>query len=284
MTTATRRHFTTPDGLQLCADCYGDSTSPAVLLSHGGGQTRHAWAGTAKKLAERGWYAVAYDHRGHGDSDWSPDGVYNGARFASDQGAIAAELHRPVLVGASLGGLSAMLAGGESNPRLYSAVVLVDVTPNLSATGAANIIAFMSTHLEDGFASLEEAADVIARYTGRPRRKDVSGLRKNLRQKTDGRWYWHWDPAFVTVKGEFSGEPQRLADATRNIDAPLLLIRGRESDLVTEEIAAEFLQLRPDAQCVDVAHARHMVAGDRNDIFNDAVIEFLDRLPGAPQR
>ncbi len=277
------RLFKTRDGLTLHADCRGAPSAPAVLLSHGGGQTRHAWAGTAKILADRGWYTVAYDHRGHGDSDWSPDGLYGAEKFAADQAGIAATLNQPVLVGASLGGLSAMLAAGELNNALFSAVVFVDITPNMSRSGANNVIKFMSKHMADGFESLEAAADVIAAYTGRPRRKNLSGLSKNLRLMDNGRYRWHWDPAFVNVRGEFSGKADRLEQATRNIRAPILLVRGKESDLVTEDIAIDFLKIRPDAQYVDVANARHMVAGDRNDIFNDAVLNFLSELPGAPQ-
>lgn len=279
---ATSLQFEMADGVVIAADAWGDPSDPPVLLSHGGGQTRHAWGDTARAVAEQGWYAVAYDHRGHGDSDWSPDGEYGFHAFAEDQKTIARALSRPpVVVGASLGGVSAMLAEGESLESVYSAVILVDITPRMDVGGAENIVGFMREHVDEGFADLEEAADVIARYTGRPRRTDISGLRKNLRRGKDGRYYWHWDPKFLNQRGDMSSMPERLVTAARSIGQPILLIRGQKSELVTEELAQEFLELLPHAEYVDVEHARHMVAGDRNDIFTHAVVEFLADLKAA---
>lgn len=274
------RQFEMDDGVVLVADAYGDPAHRPILFAHGGGQTRHSWGRTALALAEQGWYAVAYDHRGHGNSGWSGDGVYRLERFAADQKAIAQALSQPpVVVGASLGGLSAMLAQGESGETVFAAVVLVDITPKFSQEGAMHIIGFMTERTDDGFATLEEAADLIATFTGRPRRADLSGLAKNLQQRDNGRYYWHWDPNFLTLSRDEVGSPGRLEAATRNIRQPLMLVRGRMSELVTEEIAREFLQLVPHAEYVDVEHARHMVAGDRNDVFTQAVLDFVEKLP-----
>lgn len=273
------RQFEMDDGVVIVADTYGDPQGLPVLFAHGGGQTRHAWGKTAQILAERGWFAVAYDHRGHGDSGWSPDGVYRIEQFANDQKTIAAQLSQPpVVVGASLGGLSAMLAQGESAAEIYRALIFVDIAPKMNQAGAMNILGFMSDRMTEGFATLDEAADIIANYTGRPRRDDLTGLAKNLRQR-EGRYYWHWDPNFMTLRRDAEGSPTRLIDATKKIRQPILLVRGRMSDLVTEEIAQEFLQMVPHAEYVDVENARHMVAGDRNDIFTQAVVEFVERLP-----
>jgi pimeloyl-ACP methyl ester carboxylesterase len=278
-----RRDFTLPGGQCLAADAWGDPAHPPVILSHGGGQTRHAWGGTAAALAGRGWYAVAYDHRGHGDSSWAADGDYDIGRFAEDQRCLArAFTQRPALVGASLGGISAMLAEGESTEPVFSAVVLVDIVPRMNQDGARNVLRFMGTHVKEGFASLEEAADVIAEYTGRPRRRDISGLAKNLRLREDGRYYWHWDPRFIHQRHENLTDPERLVRACQRIDVPMMLVRGQMSELVTPALAEDFLNLVPHARYVDVADARHMVAGDRNDVFTDAVIDFLRALhPGS---
>lgn len=271
--------FEMDDGVTIVADAYGSPADRPILFAHGGGQTRHSWGKTAQTLAQKGWYALAYDHRGHGDSGWSSDGVYHLQRFAQDQKAIAQQLPQPpVVVGASLGGLAAMLAQGKSEDAIYSAIVLVDITPNMSEAGALNIIGFMSERTHEGFATLEEAADIIAAYTERPRRGDLSGLAKNLRRRDNGRYYWHWDPNFLTLSRDELGASGSLIAVTQAIRQPMLLIRGRMSDLVTEEIAQEFLQLVPQAEYVDVENARHMVAGDRNDIFTAAVLEFVERI------
>ncbi|MGE0658987.1 MAG: alpha/beta fold hydrolase [Reyranellaceae bacterium] len=276
-----RLNFTSNDGLNLIADAYGDPVNRPVLLAHGGGQTRHAWGGTAKALAEHGCYAVSLDLRGHGDSDWSPGGDYLLDRFADDVRLVAAQLGRPVMVGASLGGLSAMLSGGESPRADYAGIVLVDIAPHIEERGSDRVLAFMRDKLEAGFATLEEAADAVAAYLPeRPRPTDLKGLEKNLRKREDGRWRWHWDPKFVSGDRKIDGarKPDRLAAAVKNITCPMLLVRGRMSDVISEDSVRKFLELQPNARFADIARAGHMVAGDANDVFTEAVTAFLDEL------
>ena len=233
------------------------------------------------------WRAYSVDLRGHGDSAWAPDGDYSLDAFARDVRAVARSVgQRPALVGASLGGIASLTAIAETEGEpLATALVLVDVAPRIEAAGVSRIGDFMKGNL-DGFASLEEVADAIGLYNPhRPRPKNLDGLKKNLRRRADGRWMWHWDPRFVS--GRFGSPDEtrstlvdgdRLARAARTLTIPTLLVRGRMSDLLSEEGARELLQLVPQAQLVDVAGAGHMVAGDRNDAFNDAVVEFLDSV------
>lgn len=265
------------DGLSLAADAYGDEGAPVVLLLHGGGQTRHSWGGTAAMLAARGYRAITVDQRGHGESDWDKDRRYKQADFGRDVLALTQRFDRPVaIVGASLGGNSGLLAGGDLGAPL-SALVLVDIGPKIERTGVERIYEFMRAK-PDGFASLDEVADLVASYQPhRARPKDVSGLAKNLRQGEDGRYRWHWDPAFLEVM--FAPQPEiaaRLEHASKSLAMPVLLVRGKLSDLLSEENARHFLELCPKAKYVDVAGAAHMVAGDQNDRFTEAVVAFLD--------
>jgi pimeloyl-ACP methyl ester carboxylesterase len=269
------------DGLTLAADAYGPADGPPVLLFHGGGQTRHAWGGTARLLGELGWRALTIDLRGHGDSDWAPDGRYGLDGFAGDVRALAlAQPTPPALVGASLGGLSSLVAIADApdGAGVARALILVDVAPRLEPAGIEHIAEFMLGHL-DGFADLDEVADAVAAFNPhRPRPSDLSGLRKNVRLREDGRWYWHWDPAFLSGGTD---EPRSytnealLEAAARSLRLPTLLVRGRQSDVLSEEGARHLLGLVPHARYVDVGGAGHMVAGDRNDAFNDAVVAFL---------
>jgi pimeloyl-ACP methyl ester carboxylesterase len=281
-----RVDFAGRDGNRLAADAAGDPADPPVVLLHGGGQTRHSWGTTLAALGERGWRVYSVDLRGHGDSEWSAEGDYSLDAFSGDVVAIARSfVGEPVLIGASLGGLSSLAAIGERpDESVARALVLVDVAPRVEEAGRARIGAFMVEHMETGFADLEEVADAIQRYNPhRPRPTNLAGLEKNLRQRDDGRWYWHWDPAFIT--GRLGGpdetratlvDPERLQQAARAVRVPTLLVRGHVSDLLSEEGARELLELVPHARFADVAGAGHMVAGDRNDLFNDAVVSFLD--------
>jgi len=181
------------------------------------------------------------------------------------------------MVGASLGGLSAMVAGGRQ-PCPFSAIVLVDIAPHIEMRGSERVLEFMRDRLEDGFANLEEAADAVAAYLPeRPRPTDLKGLQKNLRRRPDGRWRWHWDPRFVSGDRKVDGarHPDRLVAAVKNITVPMLLVRGRMSDVISEESVRKFLELQPKARFADIARAGHMVAGDANDVFTDAVLDFL---------
>lgn len=272
-------------GVRIAADRFGDPLAPAVVFLHGGGQTRRSWGRAAAAVAERGWQAITVDLRGHGESDWSEDGDYRVTTFAGDVLEVLRRLPpRPVLVGASLGGFTAMLLAGELSPATVRAVILVDIVPNMNPSGASRIHSFMYDRMESGFDSLDEVADMIQEYNPhRPRPTDLDGLRTNLRRRDD-RWYWHWDPKFIDGTSALPPievtEVDRMYSAVEAIlrtDVPMLLVRGQMSDLVTQERADEFIARFPDIDFVDVGGAGHMVAGDRNDIFAGAVVQFLAR-------
>jgi pimeloyl-ACP methyl ester carboxylesterase len=272
------------DGLHLVGDRRGDPRHPPVVFLHGGGQTRHSWGGTAATVAQRGWQALTLDARGHGESAWSQVGDYRLETFAEDVRLVLARLDDPpVLVGASLGGLTSILLTGEIAPGVARSVVLVDIVPDMEEAGAQRIGAFMVERAETGFSSIEEVAEAVAAYNPhRPRPRDLSGLRKNLRER-DGRFYWHWDPRFIGGKDRsgprevFDVDRLNAAAARMVEDVPVLLVRGRVSDLVSEDKAAQFCARFPTVEFVDVSGAGHMVVGDRNDAFTAAVVEFLER-------
>ncbi len=265
--------------LTLVANHWPGERTP-VVLAHGGGQTRHSWGQTAELLAERGHEVLSIDLRGHGDSGWADDGNYQLEAFADDALDVIEWIGRPVIwVGASLGGLTGLLASARPGVPM-EAIVLVDITPQPAAAGVDRILSFMASNAESGFATLEDAADAIAAYQPhRPRRADLSGLEKNLRRGDDGRWRWHWDPAFLTSRERVKSNEDRYSPveaAARSLTIPTLLIRGRQSDLVTEAEAEAFLEMVPHAAYIDVADAAHMVAGDKNDIFTSAVVGFIE--------
>ncbi len=277
--------FTTSDGVEIAAKTYGDSGHQTLLLLHGAGQTKHAWHSTATALAASGYRAITVDTRGHGDSDWSDTGDYSIDTLKHDlitiiECLVDFGIEQPVVVGASLGGITALLAEGEAPGQLFSALVLVDVTPRMDPDGVARILRFMS-EFSGGFESLEQASEAVAGY--QPHRKqtaikDNTGLKKNLRLRADGRFYWHWDPGLLDHVSQFGEEfVNRQYLAAQQLRLPVLLVHGKLSDVVSTETAEEFLRQVPQASYVDVADAAHMVASDNNEVFAEAVIEFLQR-------
>lgn len=276
-------------GNKLAADVYGEAGDP-VLLLHGGGQTRHAWRKTAEQIARTGRVAYALDHRGHGDSEWVDSYLYSD--FGKDARTLAGTLasrhgKKPMAIGASLGGIAALLAEGQAESEgtnAFSSLVLVDITPRMDSGGVDRVQGFMRAHSKEGFASIAHAADAVAEYLPhRPRPRSHEGLKKNLRLSPDGRWRWHWDPRFMdgprSVRSDRPNVEPALVDAARRLKIPALLVRGASSELVQEAHAREFLDLVPHAEWADVSGARHMVAGDRNDSFSAAILDFMGRLP-----
>lgn len=267
--------LTAADGVALAAArCEG--RGPGVLLAHGFGQTRQAWLQTQRRLASAGHASLAWDVRGHGQSGRNPpDSHYSGEQFVADVGTAAAALGpAPVLVGASMGGLTGLMA--QASGRLFSAMVLVDITPRWEAAGVERILGFMNAHPE-GFDSFEHAAEQIAAYLPHRRgKKTPAQLAHLLNARPDGRLAWHWDSRLLSEFIPSTDALQQLIeDACRQLDIPVLLVSGGRSDLVTSQTVEHFLELAPHARHVQLPDATHMVAGDDNDAFTDTLLHFL---------
>lgn len=254
------------------------AAGPSVLLLHGGGQNRFSWKNTGQILADAGFHVVALDSRGHGDSDRAPDENYTVDALCADTLAVLEQIGRPVaLIGASMGGMTGMLVADVAGPQAVSKLVLVDVVPRYDKDGSARIREFMASGM-NGFATLEEAADAVAAYLPyRTKPRSAEGLKKNLRRR-DGRWYWHWDPAFLKAPDDDRFvRMQKLEQAVMDLTIPILLIRGKLSDVVSPEGVKDFLAKVPHAEFVELSDAGHTAAGDDNDAFTDAVVQFVSR-------
>lgn len=272
----------TKDGLCLVAEEISAENPPCVLFAHGFGQTRQSWSGAQLALAQNGIGSIAWDMRGHGESGRNPDALhYHAEQFADDVLLLSRQFEqKPLLVGASMGGLTGMMAQAQHD--VFSALVLVDVTPRWEVAGVARIMAFMNA-FPDGFDSFEHAADVIADYLPQRRMRKNSEQLKFLLREYQGRFFWHWDPRMLSEFVEHSEHLQDdIREAARQIKAPILLISGGKSDIVSAQTVADFLQLVPHAQHHHLPEATHMVAGDDNDAFNDTLLNFKRTLSQQP--
>ena len=265
------------DGIDLATERFGAGAS-SVVFAHGFGQTRHAWTPTARAVAAHGWSAITADARGHGESGWRDEGDYDFAQFVDDLVLIARTHGEPVLIGASMGGLLGLIAQAER--RAFRALVLVDITPRWESAGIERIIGFMRAH-PTGFASIDAAADAVANYLPhRAEKKSPERLRQLLVRGEDGRLRWHWDPRLLDrIAADGERHQAALLEAARRIDVPTLLISGEKSDIVSDATIAEFMHLVPHAEHVRVPGATHMVAGDENEAFSAAVLDFLGKFP-----
>jgi len=271
------------DGITLAGDEWNDGSAestarPTILMLHGGGQNRHSWKNTGQILADRGFRVVAVDTRGHGDSDRAPEADYALESLTGDVLHVIDQIGTPVvLIGASMGGLTGIMVADEAGPEKVTKLVLVDVVPRFEKSGSARIRDFMFSHVH-GFDSLEEAAAAVAEYLPhRAKPRSPEGLKKNLRFR-DGRWHWHWDPAFLTKPRDDPFErAEKMEDAAMRLQIPILLIRGKLSDVVSTEGVNDFLAKVPAAEFVELSEAGHTAAGDDNDAFSEVVVEFVTR-------
>lgn len=297
-TTSATLTLRSADGLRLVVETWGDAAAPAVVFAHGFGQTRRAWSSSAAILADKGWYCLCADARGHGDSGWRADGKYEFSQFVDDLRLVARQpVQRPILVGASMGGLLGIMAQAgpdtsrhdkpsldtanveTSDARPFRALVLVDITPRWETRGVDRILTFMRAHPQ-GFDSLDEAAAAIAAHLPhRKAQKSPQRLRSLLMPRSDGRLRWHWDPQLLErIASDGQNQQAALLEAARRIRVPTLLISGEHSDIVSAATIAEFEQCVPHARHVRVADATHMIVGDRNDAFTAAVENFIQPL------
>jgi len=280
------------DGLTLIADEWNrgaessgaaaaetsDRARPSILFLHGGGQNRYSWKNTCQILADEGLHVIALDSRGHGDSDRAPDANYTVDALCGDTAAVLDQIGRPtILIGASMGGMTAIPVAHQAGPEKVTKLILVDVVPRYEKDGSARIRDFMASGL-NGFRSLAEAADAVAAYLPyRSKPRSPEGLKKNLRLR-DGRWYWHWDPKFLTAPlDDPFVRTEKLEKAAIALTIPILLIRGRLSDVVSEEGVKDFLEKVPSAEFVELSDAGHTAAGDDNDAFSEVVVQFVNR-------
>lgn len=276
--------FEVEKGFYIVGDFWGKKDKPLVVLLHGGGQTRNSWGDTAKYLAEAGWSTLALDARGHGDSSWSENGEYTIEFLVKDLKNVLSHFdQKPAIVGASMGGLTALVGEGEDEAEIAQTLILVDIAPKVEQKGIERIFKFMSANL-DGFDNLDQVADAVASYLPhRPKPKTMERLEKNLRIGEDGKYYWHWDPKMLeswkrTTGGSLETYATRLMKAAQNLKIPTLIVRGGMSDVVSQRVMEEFLEAVPHVHTVDVSDAGHMIAGDSNHAFSKEVIRFLEEV------
>lgn len=266
-------------GLSVVASRWAAPRAGTALLLHGGGQTRHSWRRAAGLLRQHRT-VVAPDTRGHGESGWSHDGDYRLPTLRDDVLCLLEQIASPtVIVGSSLGGLTGLLAAERAGPAAVTGLVLVDAVPHYDPAGGRRIRDFMRQH-PGGFATVDEAAACLGHFRDGPH-PPADRVRRNLREGADGRWYWHWDPAFMFRPGN---DPIRyvseLEQAAAAITVPLLLIRGADSDVVRDDGVRRLIQAAPHARVVELPGVAHAGPAEPNEGFAALVARFVEGHDG----
>jgi pimeloyl-ACP methyl ester carboxylesterase len=266
---------------------WGHAGQPGVVCLHGGGQTAYMFEQLGAALAGR-FHVLAWDIADHGDSDPFPVdsaiGHLDRHLLAADAAPLCAEfgIDRAVFVGASMGGIVSVTVSAAF-PDLVEGIVLLDVGHRLETAGVLRIREFLSAH--ESFADLDEAAAAIATYL--PGRAVTKGrLTRNLRQRPDGRWVWKHglgrrireQSGVIDAENAGAAVVAGMDDDLRGLHRPVLVLRGANSDVLSEDGADELMALLPDACFARISGAGHLAAGDNPESFVALVSRFLDDL------
>ncbi|MGC2492400.1 alpha/beta fold hydrolase [Candidatus Binatus sp.] len=246
-----------------------------ILFLHGGGLTAHTWDCVAVMLRDR-FRCVALDQRGHGDSEWSPTIDYRIAAHVGDiEGFIdSMRLERPILVGQSMGGLNS-IAYATRHSDAMRAMVIVDVAPEISTSGAERIRDFAGTP------ELDSPDAFLDRATRFNPLRDPAVLRRslhyNLRETPAGKWVFKHDQRRRSddAMRAFTEDRTRLADHVSKISCATLVVRGALSDVLTDDSAEMFARSLPNGRLARVEKSGHNVQGDNPRAFLDAMLSFF---------
>jgi pimeloyl-ACP methyl ester carboxylesterase len=257
-----------------------------LLLLHGFGNEAHIWDDFAPAVAPH-YRTLAMDHRGHGDSDWDPEGRYDHDSMVRDVEFVTAALgiERLVLVGHSLGGRIATLFADRNAARM-AGLVLVDIGPDLDPRGVTRIQLDVASDRQPTFASVEEYARALtlAYPAGRPDAL-LRMARHGIRRREDGRYQLKMDPRLRGVESTESPEAaaergramsELLWKALARISCPTLVVRGAASDVLAPDTADRMVdETLAQGRLAVVPQAAHSVMTDNPDGFREAVTNFV---------
>ncbi|MFT3717241.1 alpha/beta fold hydrolase [Pseudorhodoferax sp.] len=282
-------HYVTCAGRELHYMQWGPPDAPVVIAWHGLARTGRDMDELAAALADR-WRVVCPDTIGRGLSQWSPAPreEYCIAFYVRLAAALmdALGIARAHWVGTSMGGaIGLACAGGRvlpaMQPRIRS-LVLNDMAPQLADAAIARIRAYAGQ--PPAFATVTELEAFLRQaYAPYGWLSDAQWRRlaeTSTRRLPDGRVTPHYDPAIV---GQFEHHPQdyRQWDAWDAIEAPVLCLRGAESDLVLPETVAQMRTRGPGAagrlQVLEVPGCGHAPALNVPAQL-DVVRAFLERV------
>jgi pimeloyl-ACP methyl ester carboxylesterase len=256
------------DGLRFhYLDWGGDG--PPLLMLHGFTGHAHTWDKTAAALSDR-YHVLALDQRGHGDTDWAPR---YGSRPMIDDVAHFLDtlgLDRIVLMGLSMGGMVSYLFAA-AHPERVERLIVLDIGPEIDRTGMKRITSGLTE--SDVFDTEDEAVAQARAANPRPTDADLyHRVSYNLRKTNDGKLTYKWDKALRD--GSAARDDHTTAEqweAWRTIRSPILLVRGDDSDILSEATAERMLQENPNVQMVTVADCGHSITLDRPEGLIEAL-------------
>lgn len=276
--------WTGATGHRLAWEAFDGPAELTAIVVHGGGQRGRTWRRAARLLQAAGYATLVYDQRGHGDSDWIPDGDYRLDAFQADLDCVIEHWQRPaVLVGASLGGLVSMLSA-SGRPAAVRGLVTIDTAPQLDPTEIDRMVRFLSTGAGAGFDTPADAAAHVRRYFP-ARNVTADGIEASLAQNAAGRWQWRWDVRVVVGAQNSVASPHEewLHVRAGQVIVPFLLIRAGNSPLVSDAAVERLHALVPQLEVAWLPQADHVVGAEEAGEVVALVAPFIERCNLAPK-
>ena len=256
---------------------------PMVLL-HGHGNEAHLWDDFVPAVADH-YRVLAIDQRGHGDSDWDPQGRYHAHDMCDDLERILDHfgIERLVLVGFSMGGRVSTCFAGR-HPERLAGLVLVDIGPELDARGTSRIGQEMEQQRAPAFTSVDEYARMLSLNYPAGRPAALERMAKyGLKRREDGLFELKMDPnlrgprpddeAAMAAEEAFTKEQW---DALAALPCPTLVVRGAASDILSPDVADRMVDdVLQNGRLEVVPQAAHSVATDNPEGFERAVCSFV---------
>jgi pimeloyl-ACP methyl ester carboxylesterase len=272
--------FVNANGLNFHYLEWGNPYNPPMLLLHGFAQTCHSWDFVSLSFADK-FRVIALDQRGHGDSDWAPDGDYSPETQQKDIKAVvdAIGLNDFVLMGLSMGGRNSFTYAAN-NPGKIKALVIVDAGPENRRAGSDSIRNFVQQ--EDELDSVDEFVERVRKFNPRRPAEQIRGsIMHNLKQLPNGKWTWKYDKLLRSPNRRMANDPEmtkRLWGYLESVQCPTLVVRGGNSDVMALETADEMHRRMVNGRLATVEGAGHLVTGDSPAGFQKVVTGFLSNL------
>ena len=262
------------DGVRLHYVDWGDPQRQAVVLLHGLQDCARSWDALASSLSPD-YRVVALDHRGHGDSDRAPEGQYRLRDYVADVEAMVDQLglDRVVLVGHSAGGRNAFVYAAD-HPEHVEVLAVVDIDPD--AVNAASREMFKRYLAEgDEWPSLEAVVERLRQRGPNSSRGMLEHQALHMtRALPDGGRAWKRDPGLLTAYER----PDLWAEWSR-IGCQTLIVRGRQSELLTHPVAVRMREAVPRSRLAELEGGGHWLYQEAPGAFEATLRWFLDNPP-----
>jgi pimeloyl-ACP methyl ester carboxylesterase len=260
-TMATSKFFNA-NGLRLHYLDYGGNGKPALVCVHGLTGNAHNFDQLAPHLLPK-FQVMSLDVRGRGDSEWGPPMDYTAPNYVSDLAAMLDRLGvgKVTLIGTSMGGIISMMFAGGYTDRVDK-LVLNDIGPEVDPAGIKRIGSYVGEAPSE-FADLDELAAYSCEIYP-PLRKlaheaIIEQVKWSVKPAPGGKLGWKMDPAVrraMRAGGQASRPPDLWVPYARII-APLLIVRGAESDVLSSATAKRMRQVLKGVQLVEVPGVGH---------------------------